>query len=69
MAELDYSKGYRIYYNENNAISLIEYKWNDEVIDINRDIVQCSLQYHFVSKQKYNITFKNIKFIKKFGKF
>lgn len=39
MAELDYSKGYRIYYNENNAISLIEYKWNDEVIDINRDIV------------------------------
>lgn len=39
MAELDYSKGSRIYYNENNAISLIEYKWNDEVIDINRDIV------------------------------
>lgn len=39
MAELDYSKEYRIYYNENNAISLIEYKWNDEVIDINRDIV------------------------------
>lgn len=50
LSKLDLGKGYRIYYNEDNTVSLIEYKWIDELIDINMDTDECYLQYHFISK-------------------
>lgn len=50
LKELYLSKGYKIYYNEDNSASLTEYKWIDKVIDLDKDTGEWDLQYHFISK-------------------